>query len=370
MKIERVGLGARRYVLRDTLATSRTRLAERRGYAVELVDENGKIGRGEALPLPAAGTEDLAATHAVLRASGARLAGREGELQELLDWVEAGASGAPAASCALDTALHDLEAQRAGQPVAHLLAARPRDSVDVNAVVGSDASRGPAGEAVAAVRRGYRTLKLKVGVRSLDADAALLAAVRAVIPGSTSLRIDSNGAWTVESALAALETLAEFDVDLVEQPVRGGDLEGLRLVSERSPVPVAADEALATSAGRAALVTGSIVPVAILKPMVLGGLRASARLARAAAAAGVRCVVTTTFEGPVGTAAALHLSAALGDPELAHGLAASDMLVAEFPQELVPVRGSLRVRGEPGLLGRIRTPVTSVLGDASGGGVR
>jgi muconate cycloisomerase len=76
--------------------------------------------------------------------------------------------------------------------------------------------------------------------------------------------------------------------------------------------------------------------------MVLGGLRESARLARAARAGGYRLIVTTTFEGPVGTAAALHLAAVVGDVELASGLASADVVEASFPDSLIPRRGELR----------------------------
>ncbi len=351
MKIERAKLTERCYALKGRLATSRTVLMERRGCALELIDEDGVSGCGESLPLPLSGTEDLDATRAALRAASAGLPGREGDLGELLDWVDAQHGGTPAARCAIDTALHDLEAQRGGEPVASLLADHPSRSVEVNAVLGSNDAGGSTRDAAASVSRGYRTLKLKVGALPLEADATRLAGVRDAVPQEIGIRVDANGSWSVEAALSALERLSDFDLELIEQPVEALDLEGLRRVSERSPSPVAADEALASEEGRRALVAGKLAPVAILKPMVLGGLRASAQLARAASGVGVRCVVTTTFEGPVGLAAALHLAAAVGDSSLAHGLAASDTLVADFPDELVPVAGRLRRSLRPGLLG-------------------
>ncbi len=348
MKIERAEISACRYELKRVLDTSRTRLSERCGYALELIDEDGRIGRGESLPLPVAGTEDLQETGRALRAVTARLLGREGELAELLDWVDEWAPTAPAARFSLDSALHDLEAQRRGLPLARLLAAHPSGSVAVNEVLGLGNPQHTAEAAAAAVALGYRTLKLKVGAAPPEVDAVLLASVRDAVPRVIALRLDANGAWSVREALVALERLSEFDVELVEQPVPARDLAGLRYVAERSPIPVAADEALAHEAGREALLGGELAPVAILKPMVLGGVRASARLA---AASGVRCVVTTTFEGPVGVAAALHLAAAVGDRKLAHGLAASDALVADFPAQLAPISGSLSPARGPGLMG-------------------
>jgi L-alanine-DL-glutamate epimerase-like enolase superfamily enzyme len=162
------------------------------------------------------------------------------------------------------------------------------------------------------------------------------------------VRLDPNGTWTREQARRALEHLAPHAPELIEQPVAAGDLEGLRALA-RGPVPLAADESLALPAGRAALVAGELTPIAVLKPMLLGGLRACARLARAAAPAGVRSYVTHTFDGPIASAAGAQLAAALCDGTLACGLAAGESIEAEFPAWLEPPDGVIRLPDRPGL---------------------
>ena len=85
-------------------------------------------------------------------------------------------------------------------------------------------------------------MKVKVGGGPLDDDADRVAAVRAALGPAGRIRLDANGAWDVDAAVAALDRLAGFDLELVEQPV--ADLADLARVRRRVAVPVAADESL------------------------------------------------------------------------------------------------------------------------------
>jgi len=216
-------------------------------------------------------------------------------------------------------------------------------SVDVNAVAGAGDAEAAADAARAARRAGYGTLKLKVGGIAPDAEQARIAAVRSAVGDALRLRIDANGAWSAEQALLLLEQLEPFALELAEQPVPAGDLTGLCRLHRTSRTPIAADESLALAEGRAALLAGELASIAVLKPMVLGGLGPAVALATAARARGIPSIVTTTFEGPLGAAAALHLAAAIGSADLAHGLAAADSIDAPFPPMLQPQGGRLRL---------------------------
>jgi len=94
-----------------------------------------------------------------------------------------------------------------------------RAEVPVNGLVpavGPDEAAALAGEAAAG---GVTTLKVKVGSGALADDADRVAAVRAALGPSGRIRLDANGAWDVETAVAAIDRLAGFELELVEQPV-------------------------------------------------------------------------------------------------------------------------------------------------------
>jgi len=305
-----------RLPLVSPLATAHGRVTVREGVVLSLVDADGHTGLGEAAPLPGFGLEGLARARAVLEAAARRLAGCEhADLDAALDAAGRATADAPAARAALDTALHDLAARRAGRSVAAALAAglgrAPRERVAVAALVRAADPARAAAEAQRAVRAGHRALKLKLPGAADDRER--VAAVRAVCPPEVELRLDANGAWSEAQACAHLAALARFAPAFVEQPVAAGDPAVLARVRAASPVPVAADEALALPDGARRVLEAGAADLLVLKPAIVGGLRAALRIAAHAREAGVPVVVGGFLDAAVGTVAALALAAALPD---------------------------------------------------------
>ena len=147
----------------------------------------------------------------------------------------------------------------------------------MNALIAPGEPRAAALSARHAVRAGFRTLKLKVAHGALEDDLARVGAVRAAIGDDVRLRLDANGGWTRELAMRALDALAAFAPELVEQPVSADALDALAFVRARSPIPIAADESLVDAQrGERVLELGAADSL-VLKPAALGGLRASLR---------------------------------------------------------------------------------------------
>ena len=80
--------------------------------------------------------------------------------------------------------------------------------------------------------------KVKVGV---EGDIEMVAALRKHT--NAVLRVDANAGWTLEQALQKIPLLKELGVELVEQPLAKYDWEGMKVLYERSPLPLFADEA-------------------------------------------------------------------------------------------------------------------------------
>jgi len=257
--------------------------------------------------------------------------------------------GAAALACGVDTALLDLEGQRRGVPVARLLGEAALRAVPVNAVIGSGSVEETVAFASEAVAAGYRVLKFKVAAGDVEADVARIAAVRGVHP-EVRIRLDANGAWTEVRAREALGALAAFDVELIEQPVRASAVRALGRLRRKRLVFVAADEALSEPGSLDAIIEQRAADHLVLKPMRLGGLRRSVEIARRASEAGMPSFVTTTFDSSIGTAAALHVAAALGVGRPADGLSTVDHLAADLvTRPLRPRHGMLRVPAKAGL---------------------
>jgi o-succinylbenzoate synthase len=367
MHITDVTLSPIRMDLAQPLKTSRATYSAREGFVVRLKDAEGRIGQGEAMPLPEFGTEPLGACERVLRSHLEALRGRS--LGDALEDVEETvfalvqqegaaladeAPHAPAASHAVEQALLDLAAQRHGLPLYQFLSggAHKRE-IPVSALLRETTPEGLAREAREAVSQGFQTLKLKVAFGSLEEDEARVKAVRVAVGPDVKIRIDANGGWTsVAEAGRALDRLGWYGLEVCEQPVAPTDLQGLWRLQRRAPCPLAVDESLASPELLATLLGGDppVVGVFVLKPMVLGGLLPALALARQGAAIGVESYVTCSMDGVVARAGAAHLAAALSSVKYASGLAVGDLYTNEpVPHPFQPSSGRIVVPDTVGL---------------------
>lgn len=191
---------------------------------------------------------------------------------------------------------------------------------------------------------GCTTAKVKVAERGqvLADDVARLEAVRDALGPTGLVRIDANGAWDVDDAVAAIAVLerAAGGLEYVEQPT--ADVEDLARVRRRVAVPIAADESIRRAADPYRVRDLEAADVAVLKVQPLGGVRACLRIAEDI---GLPVVVSSAVESSVGIATGVALAAAL--PELPHacGLATVQLLADDVALEpLLPVDGLLPVR--------------------------
>ncbi len=131
-----------------------------------------------------------------------------------------------AAKAALDMALYDLAGKRLGVPLYQLLGLDPAKTPVTSYTIGIDTPQEMARKAAEAARE-YPILKIKVGTPH---DVEIVRAIRDVT--DATLRVDANAAWTAKQAIATIEQLAPYNIEFIEQPVAGSDLEGLKLVRE------------------------------------------------------------------------------------------------------------------------------------------
>jgi L-alanine-DL-glutamate epimerase-like enolase superfamily enzyme len=184
----------------------------------------------------------------------------------------------------------------------------------------------------------------------MEDEVERVAAVREAIGHAVQLRLDANGAWDVDRAIATIGALRGLDLELIEQPVPGHDVEGLARVRHAVGVPIAADEAVTSVAQARRILGAGAADVLVVKPMVLGGLGPARQLIQQAREAGRDVIVTTTVDTGVGVAAALHLAATLPRPTRACGLATGPLLVGDLIGDRLAVEGgTMSISPRPGL---------------------
>ena len=216
-----------------------------------------------------------------------------------------------------------------------------RDRVPVNVTV---PAVGPTQAHRIAAAGGCRTAKVKVAEpgQTLADDQARLEAVRDALGGSGRVRVDANGAWSVDDAVAAIRVLdkAAGGLEYVEQPC--ASVEELAAVRRAVDVPIAADESIRRAEDPYRVRDLDAADIAVLKVQPLGGVRACLRIAEEI---GLPVVVSSALETSVGIAAGLALAAALPSLPYACGLATVQLLTADLAAEpLLPRDGVLPVR--------------------------
>lgn len=189
---------------------------------------------------------------------------------------------AGSARCALDIAAHDLAAKLAGLSLAEFLGLQGRrpPPTSVTIPIGDPAKMAERARALS----DHPVIKTKVG---FPGDVEAMAGIREVYTGA--IRIDANEGWSVAQAIETLRALEPMNIELCEQPIRRGNLEGLREVTEATSIPVFADEDVKTSADVAAL-KGSVDGVN-LKLRKTGGIREAIRAVATARALGMTTMI-------------------------------------------------------------------------------
>lgn len=312
--------------------------SEYRVVQVRVVDDDGADGWGEAAPNrfygETADTVPVALaqlTPVLARADAWALETIETEMARVMQ-------GNPSARSAVSAALHDLVGKRLGVPVWRLWGldrtVAPPSSFTIAIAPTIDELERRVREAEA-----YPILKVKLGT---ERDEEIVRAVRRAAPGKT-LRVDANAAWTPVDAVRIIERLAAHDVEFVEQPVAAHDIDGLRFVRARSPLPIIADESCLVARDIPRL-AGAVDGINI-KLAKCGGLREALRLVAVARAHDLRVMCGCMIETSLGISAAAQLAPLLDHADLdGAALLADDPMVGA-----TIVRGELGLSDAPGL---------------------
>ncbi|WP_129139502.1 muconate/chloromuconate family cycloisomerase [Modicisalibacter coralii] len=218
------------------------------------------------------------------------------------------------AKSALETALLDAQGKRLGLSVAELLGGARHDHLPVLWTLASGDTRKDIDEAFQRLDdRRHGDFKLKIGANAVDDDVRHVAAIKAALGDRASVRVDVNQAWDEATAVRGIAALQDAGIALIEQPIPAREHAGLARLAQRFVVPMLADEAVADARDGFSLAAAGFSGAVALKIAKAGGPRGALELAGVSRAAGIGLYGGTMLEGTIGTAAALHAWATLGE---------------------------------------------------------
>lgn len=318
-----------------------------RGYIVCLDGDDGNVGYGYAQAFQQKGTVFETLSPLVERFEPLIVDTHPLDIENALAAMDKSLNGAAPVKAAFDCAMHDLAAKQLGQPLYNLLGGKVRDTIPMMRILALKSPEETAQQAVALVEEGYRYLKIKVDGDS-DRDVARVREVRKAVGDDIGLIVDANMSYTVKQAIRAINRMAEYNLEIAEQPVPAFDLNGLEEVTRAVPVAVEADESASSVDAVLTLVSNRIVDSVNLKIPPLGGLRNTLAAIRVCEAANMPCRLGASFCSQILQAQAMHLAAAM--PNLGYACELSEFV--NFQNDpfsgLTINNGDLRVSDDPG----------------------
>ncbi|MCX6572419.1 MAG: dipeptide epimerase, partial [Candidatus Aminicenantes bacterium] len=315
---------------------------------VRVHTDQGVTGLGEACPFPPITGETQATNAAAAKAIRDMIIGKDPlAIDDLVRLIGPIVHSNPSAVAAFDMAFFDILGKVAGLPLFRLLGGT-KSVFETDITTSLDTLEKMTSEAKGYADKGYKTLKVKVGLDP-DEDYARIAAIRAAVGPQVAIRIDANQGWTVPQAIYGLRKMAPLNIQFCEQPVLASDTAGLSAVRAQSPISIMADEALFGPADAVKLIRAGACDSFNIKVMKAGGLLNSIRIAHIADAANMRCMVGCMLETRLALTAAAHVVASQANIVYADLDGNSEHVEDPIVDGMTVKSGTLTLPEKPGL---------------------
>ena len=312
MKITDIRFGMLRVPLKTPFKTALRTVESVEDIIVMINTDSGHVGYGEA-PATAVITGDTHGSiiEAIRHYISPRLIGAEiADLNRITHLIQGSMEKNSSAKAAVEIAVYDLWGQLYDAPLYRLLGGGdPVITTDITISV--DYIDKMVADSLAAVERGFESLKIKVG-KDIGVDIDRVKAIYAAVEDRALLRLDANQGWTAKQAVYALQTLEDAGVrlELVEQPVKANDLAGMKYVTERVHTPIMADESVFGPTEVIELIRMRAADIINIKLMKTGGISNAIRIADIAEMYQVECMIGCMLETSISVAAAVHVAVA------------------------------------------------------------
>ncbi len=281
---------------------------------VRITAENGMVGYGEAPPTAVITGDTKGSVLCAIREHIApALTGMDIlALEEVMERLHHAIKGNTSAKAAVDMALYDLWAKVIGKPLYQLLGGY-RDTIETDLTISVNPVPQMVADSLAAVQEGYRVLKVKVGKEGM-ADIPRIAAIREAVGPDIRIRVDANQGWNVKDSIRIITAMEDkgLDIDLVEQPVAAGDIDGMAKITQAVYTPILADESVFSPLDALELIRRGAADLLNIKLMKTGGIHEAIKICDMASLYGVECMMGCMLESKPAVSAAAHLCAAKG----------------------------------------------------------
>ncbi|HAE92173.1 dipeptide epimerase [Tissierella praeacuta] len=311
MKIKEIQVGQISVPLKKSFKTALRTVDKIEDIVVKIITDTGHIGYGEAAPTAViTGDTKGSIKCAVENYIAPQIIGLEIEnIEEIMNRIDRSLIKNTSAKAAVDIAIYDLFGQFHKSPIYKLLGGYRKEIIS-DLTISVNSPEEMAEDSIEAVKRGYKTLKIKVGLDS-QMDIKRIQAIRDAIGYDIDLRLDANQGWKPKEAVVLLRKMEDkgFNIELVEQPVIANDLEGLKYVTQNVNIPILADESVFSPVDALKIIQNRAADLINIKLMKTGGIHNALKICSIAEVYGVECMLGCMLESKLSVSAAVHLAA-------------------------------------------------------------
>lgn len=194
------------------------------------------------------------------------------------------------------------------------------------------------------IEQGFRCIKIKIGAIDFKQELSLIRMIRQQFDANTiEIRLDANGAFKPDEVLEKLNQLSHYQIHSIEQPIRPGQYENMSILCKQSPVAIALDEELIgihKATDQQKLLEQIKPQYIILKPSLLGGLKASDQWIGLAISLGIGWWATSALESNIGLNSIAQWAFTINNP-LPQGLGTGALYTNNFDSPLEIQQGKL-----------------------------
>ena len=311
MKIQSIQIGKVSIPLKKPFKTALRTVHSAEDIIVKVMADSGEVGFGNAPPTAVITGDSQDSIIAAIRDTLApKLAGMEiDNLEGIMAALDSGMLHNCSAKAALDIAVHDLFGKRYGLPLYKLFGGYCR-SMETDLTISLNEPDEMVRDSLEAVAEGYTALKLKVG-NDPALDIRRVQAIRDAVGPAVKIRLDANQGWNAKEAVRTIRRFEAdgLDIELIEQPVKAHDFDGLKYVTDHVETDIMADESAFGPYEVFRLLSMRACDLVNIKLMKAGGLHNAVKIAHFAETMGVQCMMGCMLESKVGITAAASLAA-------------------------------------------------------------
>lgn len=312
MKIEQIETYRVAVPLLNPFKTALRTVTVAESVLVKIICDNGITGWGEAPPTVVITGDSLQSIESAVHLVIAPFLKNKSLLnyELIFQGLKTGMVGNSSAKAAVDMALYDCLAQYCKLPLYQFLGGYKQE-LETDFTVSVNGPEEMADDAVSYINQGFNVLKVKVGKDDIETDLERIREIRNRVGDKIKIRLDANQGWTAKNAIRAIRKMEDsgLNIELVEQPVKADDIEGLKQVTDHVDTLIMADESVFTTKQAFQVLKTRSADLINIKIMKAGGIYQAQIINQLAETCGVECMVGSMIETHLGITAAAHFAA-------------------------------------------------------------